>query len=65
MKKNFQCYDEVRFVNTSDAELDKNFGQILGKSADFAEVDFYIVKLDRPYMGWAAIQMIESCLELI
>ena len=63
MKKNFKLKTEVRFINC--AEGAGMTGYILGKSSQHAEMDFYIVMLDKPLPESLAIVMTEYCLEPI
>lgn len=65
--KNFKLYDRVRFVNTSDPNLDGKEGQILGLPCSKVSPPpwFYIVGLDELYEGNMAINITEACLELV
>ena len=63
-KQNFKLYQKVKFKNTGDNFIDSQGGIILGKSV-VNVLDFYIVQLDNPTNEYAAIQMIESCLEAV
>ena len=63
MKKNFKLKTEVRFINC--AELSGMTGYILGKSSQFAEMDVYIVMLDKPLPDCLAITITEHCLEVL
>lgn len=65
MKKNFQLHDPVKIVNVPNGcELIGKNGKILGKTAEFAECDFYIVWLNKPTHTNQAVVLTEACLEL-
>lgn len=76
MKKNFQCDEKVRIVNTTSSDLDGQICVILGKS-QIHITDTYIILLEAPYTiendiyneskpyTCKAISLTESCLERI
>ncbi len=64
IKANYRPNDRVVFHKTASV-LDGLSGKVIGISADFAEMTFYIVKLDLPLKDfkWSAIVMTEHCLK--
>lgn len=61
-KKNFPIDSSVSIYQTN-SDLDNATGRIIGKSYSDAEIDFYIVLLDKPLANKATgLVMIESCL---
>jgi hypothetical protein len=64
LKQTFAPNTRIRISATTSAELDGQYGTIIGITATDPSVDFYIVELDQPLAsGWRAITLIESCID--
>lgn len=59
--------DRVKFVRTSDPELDSITGKVVGVVSNFPTGSFMIVMMDRKHSkyDYDAIVMTEHCLELL
>lgn len=61
LKQNLNVDQRVAIGRTSDPEMDRLTGKIVGKSGDHI-CDTYIVLLDAPYNGQKAVSVTEACL---
>ena len=67
MKADHKVDTQVKLVRTGSDELNGRTGKVIGISADYAEMAFYIVLMDEklPYHDWKAIAITEHCLEKV